>query len=194
MTWLEEITAANGIFRSSIDINALPVRRAPGPFAIITCMDPRVNLQSVGIDPFKGNGASGSNVRVIRTLGGMAEDRSLAVGIHLAGFKEVAVLMHTDCGCSLAYTKIDVLIDNLCASLGHEKLAQFKAQIGEPFRGNLRKWLCAFQDPRQAVSDEVKRIKAKPYVPADVKMHGLLYHLGSGEIEVVVDGGAVKRG
>ncbi len=107
MSWLEEIREANGRFKEKIDIDVLPTERQPCPYAVVTCMDPRVNLESAGIQPFKLNGELKSQVRVIRTIGGMAENRSLIVGIHLAGFKEIAVIMHTDCGCSLAYHKID---------------------------------------------------------------------------------------
>ena len=106
-----------------------------------------------------------SQVRVIRTIGGMGENRSLVVGIHLAGFKEIAVIMHTDCGCSLAYHKVDKIIENMEANLGAKKLEDVKNIIGEPFRENLLEWLHAFHDPREAVKKEVKTVKESPFVP-----------------------------
>ncbi len=103
--WLDNILKENEDFRKRIDVQRLPTKREPCPYTVITCMDPRVNLESVGVLSFSKNGEIGSQVRIIRTLGGIAENRSLVVGIF--GFKEIAVLMHTDCGCSLVYSKID---------------------------------------------------------------------------------------
>jgi carbonic anhydrase len=151
-------------------------------------MDPRVNLAAVGVSPFEPTGKIQSQVRVIRTLGSIAEERSLVVGIHLAGFKEIAVIMHTDCGCSLAYFKIDTLIGNMQSNLSTEKWNEFKGQVGEPVRDRLREWLHAFQDPRQAVRKEVQAIKDHPFAPASLIVHGLVYDLSSGAIEVVING------
>ncbi|PON18034.1 hypothetical protein C2W62_10060 [Candidatus Entotheonella serta] len=76
-------------------------------------MDPRVNLEAIGIPGFDSTGEGTSTVRIIRTLGGVADDRSLLVGIFLARIQEVTLVMHTDCGECLAYTNIDVIADNL---------------------------------------------------------------------------------
>ena len=188
MNWLKEICEANDRFKEQVDVDVLPTERRPCPYAIVTCMDPRVNLESVGIQQFTPNGELRSQIRVIRTIGGMGENRSLVVGIHLAGFKEIAVIMHTDCGCSLAYHKVDKIIENMEATLGANKLTDVKKTIGEPFRENLLEWLHAFQDPREAVKKEVETIKESPFVPETLIIHGLVYNLLSGSIEVVVNG------
>ncbi len=186
--WLDEIVEANETFRGRVDIERLPTAGEPCPYAVVTCMDPRVNLAAVGVPPFKANRESQSQIKVIRTLGGMADKRSLVVGIHLAGFKEVAIIMHTDCGCSVAYSKIDVLIENMKTNLSPERWLKVKAQIGEPFSEELVRWLRAFQDPREAVKKEVETVKSCPFVPDHLVVHGLLYDLSSGGIEVVVNG------
>jgi carbonic anhydrase len=93
-TWIDDILAANSAFRERIVPDQLPTTRTPGP-AVITCMDPRVNLEAIGIPGFAKDGSNSSPVRVIRTLGAMADNRSLIVGIFLAGFREIVVLMHT---------------------------------------------------------------------------------------------------
>ena len=166
----------------------MPVKRQPGPYAIVTCMDPRINLEAAGIRPFSPEGALQSQVRIIRTLGGMGDNRTLAVGIHLAGFKEVAVIMHTDCGCSLAYQKIDTIIENMEKALPATKWDAVKTLIGEPLRDNLIEWLHAFQDPHQAVEKEVAAIASSPFVPESLLVHGLVYDLNTGKIDVVVNG------
>lgn len=188
MTWLDEILSLNREFKQKISLAKIPTKRRPGRFAVITCMDPRVNLEAIGVLPFKANGESLSDMRVIRTIGGIAESRSLVVGIFLAGFKEIAIMMHTDCGCSLAYSKIDVLLQNLEEQLAPEKFSDFKHLIGEPFREKLRDWLHAFKDPRMAITNEILRLKSLYFIPANIVFHGLLYHLSSGEIEIVQNG------
>ncbi|MDP6180449.1 MAG: hypothetical protein QGG48_11205, partial [Desulfatiglandales bacterium] len=107
MNWLDIILEENGKFKKGLDTDALPKEREPYPYGVVTCMDPRVNLAAAGVPAFLSTGEIQSQVRIIRTLGGIADKRSLVVGIHLAGLKEIAVIMHTDCGCSLAYSKID---------------------------------------------------------------------------------------
>ena len=188
MTWLDTILEENKKFIEAIDADALPTQRQPYPYGVVTCMDPRVNLAAAGVPPFQSTGELQSQVRIIRTLGGMADKRSLVVGIHLAGLKEIAVIMHTDCGCSLAYSKIDTLIGNMETKLHPEKWQEFKKLVGEPIREKLIEWLHAFEDPRAAVRKEVEAIKSYPFVPETLIVHGLVYDLSSGTIEIVVNG------
>ncbi len=89
-TWLDEIRAANTAFAARVSIDDLPIARTPSRFAVITCMDPRVNLECIGIQPFGERGEGQSSVRVIRTIGAMSEDRSLVIGLFLAGIREFA--------------------------------------------------------------------------------------------------------
>jgi carbonic anhydrase len=49
-------------------------------------------------------------------------------------------------------------------------------------------WLRAFQDPREAVKTEVTRVKGFPFVPRSIAVHGLVYDLATGQVEVVVNG------
>ena len=164
------------------------MKRLPGSVGVITCMDSRVNLESIGIPQFGTNGESESPVRIIRTIGAMPEARSLVIGMFLAGIRELAVVMHTDCGCCLAFSKVDTIIDNLKTRLSAEKFKQFRSEIGEPLRENLIGWLKAFEDPRQAILSEIRALKKLSYVPDDFIIHGLLYELETGAIEIVVNG------
>ena len=188
MNWLETILSDNQAFRQNVAVDCLPTERQPWPYAVVTCMDPRVNLAAAGIPPFEATGELRTQARVIRTLGGMADPRSLLVGIHLAGFKEIAILMHTDCGCSVAYARIDTIIENMQTNLSPDQWQAFTQLLGEPLRDKLREWLRAFQDPREAVRQEVATIKGYAFVPANFIVHGLLYDLASGEVEVIVNG------
>lgn len=186
--WLDQLQSRNRAFASRIQAEKLPVARAPGRFALVTCMDPRINPEALGIAPFGPQGSGYSDVRVIRTIGGMAEDRSLMVAIHLAGVSEVAIVMHTDCGNRLAKVKIDSIEESLERNLTESSRREFAAQIGEPFRENLVAYLKAFDDPRDAVRREVETVRRKAFVPANVIVHGLTYELATAKLSVVVDG------
>lgn len=188
LRWLDTVQLENVKFRERIHVDKLPVLRAPGTVGVITCIDPRVNLEAIGIPCGTDAGENASSVRVIRTIGAMAEPRSLVVGIFLAGIRELAIVMHTDCGCCLAFTKIDVIASNLENNLSPVQFQEFKSAIGEPFRDNLRVWLKAFEDPKEALKKEIAAIRSYPFIPGELIIHGLLYELASGNIEVVVNG------
>jgi carbonic anhydrase len=151
-------------------------------------MDPRVNLEALGVEPFDARGGSKSDVRVIRTIGAIAEDRSLIVGIHLAGISEFAIIMHTDCGNCLAKQRITAISESLTNRLDPQAFADLKARVGEPWPASLVEYLRAFDDPREAVEREVASLRRNVIVPPTVIIHGLVYTLATGVLEVVVNG------
>ena len=80
-------------------------------------------------------GSTTSTVRVIRTIGGMAEERSLLVGIFLADISEIVLLMHTDCGCCLAYNNIDVIISRMARAFACNKREPLQSGAGGAVSG-----------------------------------------------------------
>lgn len=186
--WLDEMLGANAVFQERIDLDKLPIERTPSPYAVITCMDPRMNLECIGVSSFSTAGQAQSHVRVIRTIGAMGDNRSIKIGVFLAGIKEIAVVMHTDCGCCLAFSRIDTIIDNMEQNLDRQQFETVRKNIGEPFRENLIRTLKAFQDPRDAVRQEVEEMKRQPFAPHDLIVHGIVYELATGAIDVVVNG------
>ncbi len=58
--WIESILLENERFRKRISPDKLPVQRTPGSLAVITCMDPRVNLEAIGIPGFTQQGSKSS--------------------------------------------------------------------------------------------------------------------------------------
>lgn len=186
--WLAQLLSRNAAFREDLDPCKLPVARTAGRFGLITCMDPRINPAALGIAPFGDDGTGASEVRIIRTIGAMAEDRSLIVGIHLAGIREFAIVMHTDCGNCLAKAKIHTIAGSLRKTMPPAGHAEFQNSLSEPLPEGLVRFLKAFDDPYQAVAQEVQAIGDKAFVPRDVVLHGLVYDLASAELTVVVDG------
>ena len=185
---MDQLLTRNAAFRRGIAVDRLPVARSPGRFALVTCMDPRINPAALGIESFAADGSGSSDVRVIRTIGGMAEDRSLLIAIHLAGVREIAFVMHTDCGNRLAKARIDTILESLRTHMRERDYDEFRAEIGAPMPDKLIAYLKAFDDPRAAVSREVVSVRSKPFVPDEVRLHGLVYELESARLDVVVDG------
>lgn len=178
--WLAALLARNAVFRRGVTPARLPVARTPGQHALVTCMDPRVNLAALGVPGFDADGGSHSGVRVIRTIGGIAEERSLIVGIHLAGIREIAVVTHTDCGNALAKQRIAHIAAGVRACTGHAD------------EQTLARELRVFDDPYQAVREEVARVRTLPFVPPEVVVHGLVYELADARLVAVVDGRAER--
>jgi carbonic anhydrase len=150
-------------------------------------MDPRVNLEAVGLEPFHETGALGSPTRVIRNLGAIPELRSLVVAVHLAGIREIAILMHTDCGATVAWARAANLLENAQNNLGDDFPRLVDAMGGNDV-DSARTWLRAFDDPRVAVVREVSRLRDEALLPRDVPIHGLVLNLETGAVDVVVDG------
>ena len=63
-----------------------------------------------------------------------------------------------------------------------------QAHVGEPFRANLMQMLKVFQDHREAVQAEISALRQQPFIPDDLIVHGLLYDLATGRLDVVVNG------
>src|SRR5450755_770777 len=135
---------------------ALPPARR---FAILTCMDAR-------LDPAKYAGLAEGDAHVIRNAGGRASDdaiRSLVISYKLLGTQEFFVIHHTECG--MLYFTSEIMRGLLASS---RETAQLTAEgFKDVGRGpgcreaEYIDWL-TFKDAKQAVIDDVARIKAHP--------------------------------
>jgi carbonic anhydrase len=152
-----------------------PARR----FAILTCMDAR-------LDPAKYAGLAEGDAHVIRNAGGRASDdaiRSLVISYKLLGTQEFFVIHHTDCG--MQFFSNEVMRELLASSLETAELTP------EGFRdvgrgpgsreGEYIDWL-TIKDQKQAVIDDVERIRNHPLVPKSISVHGLIYDVRSGRL------------
>ncbi len=155
---------------------ALPPARR---FAILTCMDAR-------LDPAKFAGLAEGDAHVIRNAGGRASDdaiRSLVISYKLLGTQEFFVIHHTNCGMEL-FTN-DVMRSLLNSSLETAELtvAGFK-DVGKgpgSREGDYIEWL-TINDQKQAVVDDVARIRNHSLVPKSIPVHGFLYDVRSGKL------------
>src|SRR4249920_3653053 len=111
MAVVDEVLSANEQYASSFGAKselALPPARR---FAILTCMDAR-------LDPASYAGLHEGDAHVIRNAGGRASDdaiRSLVISYKLLGTAEWFVIHHTNCG--MEFFTDDVMRNLLASSL-----------------------------------------------------------------------------
>ncbi|MGA9242762.1 MAG: carbonic anhydrase [Silvibacterium sp.] len=189
---LNEVLAANRQYSASFGAKAnlaLPPARR---FAVLTCMDAR-------LDPAKFAGLSEGDTHVIRNAGGRASDdaiRSLVISYKLLGTREFFVIHHTDCG--MEFFTNEVIRGLLNSSLETAELTPtgFK-DIGKgpgSRAGEFIEWL-TIPDQKQAVVDDVLRIRSHPLVPPSIPIYGYVYDVKSGklmEVEAATKAGAAK--
>jgi len=192
MSILSEVLAANQQYSASFGDKAnlaLPPARR---FAVLTCMDAR-------LDPAKFAGLSEGDAHVIRNAGGRASDdaiRSLVISYKLLGTREFFVIHHTDCG--MEFFTNDVIRGLLNSSLETAELTSSGFRdVGKgpgSRAGEFIEWL-TIPDQKQAVVDDVTRIRTHPLVPGSILVYGYVYDVKSGrliEIEEATRAGAAR--
>ena len=176
---VDEIVEANkkyvSTFGNKKDL-ALPPARG---FAILTCMDAR-------LDPAKYAGLSEGDAHVIRNAGGRASDdaiRSLVISHKLLGTREWFVIHHTNCG--MEFFTNEVMRGLLNNSLETAELtAGGFRDVGKgpgSGEGAYIEWL-TIADQKQAVADDVLRIRNHPLVPRSIPIYGYVYDVKSGKL------------
>jgi carbonic anhydrase len=182
-----EVLASNRAYAAKFgDKNKLslpPARR----FAILTCMDAR-------LDPAKYAGLAEGDAHVIRNAGGRASDdaiRSLVISHKLLGTREFFVIHHTDCG--MEFFTNEVIRGLLASSLETAELTSngFRDVGHGPGSkaGEYIEWL-PIRDQKQAVIDDVERIRNHPLVPKSIPVYGFVYDVRSGKL-IEVEGASV---
>ncbi|MFT3901340.1 MAG: carbonic anhydrase [Gordonia sp. (in: high G+C Gram-positive bacteria)] len=189
MSVLPEVLAANNAYAESFGEKsdlALPPARG---FAILTCMDAR-------LDPAKYAGLSEGDAHVIRNAGGRASDdaiRSLVISYKLLGTKEWFVIHHSDCGMEFFTDEVirGLLANSLeTAELGADGFRDVGKGPGSR-EGDYIDWL-TIADQAQSVTEDVRRIREHPLVPAGIPVYGYIYDVKSGrllEVPTATDAG-----
>src|SRR6185437_6812808 len=178
-TVLNEVLSANAGYASSFgakaDLALPPARR----FAILTCMDAR-------LDPAKYAGLREGDAHVIRNAGGRASDdaiRSLVISYKLLGTREFFVIHHTNCG--MEFFTNEVIRNLLASSLETAQLtAEGFKDVGKgpgSRAGEFIEWL-TIPDQRQAVLDDVSRIRNHSLVPGSIPIYGYIYDVARGKL------------
>jgi len=186
---VQSVEQANSSYASDFgDKSRLPLPPAR-KFTVLTCMDAR-------LDPAKFAGLTEGDAHVIRNAGGRASDdaiRSLVISYKLLGTKEFFVIHHTDCGMVLFNNEIisGLLANSLEQAVVDENGWRDVGQGPGSPEGSKIDWL-TFTDDRQAVIDDVKKIRNHPLIPKSIPVYGYLYDVKAGELEEIAE--ATKAG
>lgn len=176
---LSDVLYANGKYAAEFGERAKLAVPPAKRLAILTCMDAR-------LDPAKFAGLHEGDAHVIRNAGGRASDdaiRSLVISYKLLGTREFFVIHHTECG--MQYFTNEVMRGLLASSLETAELTpQGFRDIGKgpgSRAGEYIEWL-TFKDPKQAVLDDVARIRNHPLIPRTIPVYGYIYDVKSGAL------------
>jgi carbonic anhydrase len=189
---VDQVLAANQKYSAGFGERANLALPPARQFAVLTCMDAR-------LDPAKFAGLAEGDAHVIRNAGGRASDdaiRSLVISYKLLGTREFFVIHHTNCG--MEFFTNEVMRGLLSNSL------ETAALTAEGFRdvgkgpgsraGEFIEWL-TIADQKQAVVDDVTRIRNHPLVPGSIPVYGYVYDVKNGKlIEVEAATQAGKAG
>ena len=176
---LSEVLRANAKYAAAFGDKAKLALPPGRRFTILTCMDAR-------LDPAKYAGLAEGDAHVIRNAGGRASDdaiRSLVISYKLLGTREFFVIHHTECG--MQFFTNDVIRGLLASSLETAELTpQGFRDVGKvpgSRAGEYIEWLTV-KDPRQAVLDDVSRIRSHPLIPKSIPVYGYIYDVKSGRL------------
>ena len=182
-TVVQEVEAANAQYagRFGEKLSKLPIPPAR-KFAILTCMDARMHASKLF-------GLEEGDAHIIRNAGGRASDdaiRSLVISYKLLGTKEFFVVHHTNCGMVTFNNGVMAgLLANSLETAVHDGTAWRDVGQG-PGSAEAAKidWL-TFTDDRQAVIDDVKKVRNHPLVPKSIPVYGYLYDVRTGKLEEI---------
>jgi carbonic anhydrase len=130
--------------------------------AVLTCMDARIDVSGLlGLRP--------GDAHVIRNAGGRATDdvrRALAVS-QVLGTLEIMVIHHTEC------------------AMGRFKQAQLAERIAAASGHRFDEHLEVFEDPIQAIVEDVERLRGDVHLPHREKIRGFIYDLSANTLTEV---------
>lgn len=163
MSAIDDVLVAN----SRVAIFYEPNRVSPKPkkhLAILTCMDTRLSLHALGLEP--------QDAHMIRNAGGIVTDdalRSLLISHYLLETNEVMVINHTDCGLMKA-TEEEL----------HEKIER---AAGLPPSSPVR--FHAFRDVEANVREQLEKLDSHSWVRKEMKIRGFVFDVSTGSLREV---------
>ena len=163
MSVIDEVLAANEIYSRTHELRRLtprPERR----LAILTCMDTRLSIQTLGLKT--------GDAHIIRNAGGIVTEdslRSLVISHYLLDTREFMVINHTDCGLMLATEQdLRTRIQNRSGT----------AAVSPAF-------FYAFQNTDENVRHQLQKLRTHPWIPKEVAVRGFVYDVASGRLREV---------
>jgi carbonic anhydrase len=160
----DDLLQANQRYVSEFELAGIPARAAK-EFALVTCMDSRIEpLTMLGLRP--------GDAKILRNAGGRVTPdvlRSLILATRFLGVRRIAVMQHTECALA-DRTDDDIRAD--LAALGLERPEGWE--------------FLAMPDPDAALRSDVATVRACDLLPDDVLVEGWRYRVDTGEIVQVI--------
>ncbi len=155
--------SANSEFVSGFQHSELTGTALKG-LAIVTCMDSRIS-------PLAVVGMRAGDAKILRNAGARVTDdvlRTLVLASYLLGVNRVLVMPHTDCRMAIADE------------------ATIHATIKNQFGVDTRSLeFCTSADQREALAEDVARIRSYPLLQKGVSVAGAIYNVSTGQLAPV---------
>jgi carbonic anhydrase len=160
----DDLLRANRRYASDFALAGIPARAAK-EFALVTCMDSRIEpLAMLGLVP--------GDAKILRNAGGRVTPdvlRSLILATNFLGVRRIAVMQHTDC------------------ALAHRNDGDIRAEMATGSPAMSETWtFLTMPDPDRALREDVDAVRACELLPATVRVEGWRYQVESGEIVSVI--------
>lgn len=179
-TLLQEILDNNQAFLTQNYFSATISKYPQKKFALLTCMDTRlVELINSALGIRRGD------AKMIQNAGtSMIEDmgetvKSLLLAIYIFDIKEIFIVGHYDCGVALTTSK-DILHNMRSRGVSEQQLKLIEKDF--------QVWLDPYTDPAKNVLTVIKKLKANPFIPNDIPIHGLIIDPHTGKLDLLADG------
>ena len=158
-----DVLSANEHFVSGFQHSELTGTAKKG-LAIVTCMDSRIS-------PLAVVGMQAGDAKILRNAGARVTDdvlRTLVLASYLLGVNRVLVMPHTDCRMAIADE------------------ASIHATIQQKFGVDTSSLeFRTVSNQREALSEDVARIRSYPLLQKGVSVAGALYNVSTGKLEPV---------
>ena len=161
MSVIDEVLTANELYARKHELRHV----SPRPkrhLAVVTCMDTRLEKQTLGLDT--------GDAHILRNAGGIVTEdviRSLVISHHLLGTEEIMVINHTDCG--LLGRSEEELRRLVISRTGFDAVAA-------PSR------FFTFNIVEENVRDQIQKLRRHPWIPQNIPVRGFVYHVTNGRL------------
>ena len=160
----DDLLAANRRYVSEFGLAGIPGRAAK-QFALVTCMDSRIEpLTMLGLVP--------GDAKILRNAGGRVTPdvlRSLILATNFLNVMRIAVMQHTNC------------------ALAHRSDADVRSDLAERTAEPAGEWeFLTMPDPDAALVNDVDAVRRCTLLPDGVLVEGWRYRVESGEIDRII--------
>src|SRR5438034_5141635 len=170
MSVTDEILLANEQYARNHELRHLSPR-PKRKLAILTCMDTRLSIKTLGLDT--------GDAHIIRNAGGIVTEdalRSLIISHELLGTQEFIIINHTDCG--MLTFKDEDLRSKLQKQTGTAAVSPVAFH--------------AFSNLEENVRQQIQKVRSHPWLPKQISVRGFVYDVKTGRLKEVAQAQAAS--